>query len=210
MPEQDEVEVKFALADPAQMRANLLRLGAVQRGSHVELNIRLDDAERSLSARRIVLRRRRVEEAGSTTYLLTVKTPGRQHDPALSIRREIELTVSDGDAMLAGLEVLGYRPYWRYEKRRETFALGQVEAVLDEMPFGWFVELEGLAGEIRRLVPQLGLDLSDGITESYAELFDRVRQALDLDINDLTFEAFADIDVPAWVFRPTSATGREP
>ncbi len=201
MPDSYETEVKFPLADPARMRADLLRLGAVSRGAHAELNLRLDDDARTLSSRGIVLRLRRVEAAGEASHVLTVKTPAHSDDAHLSVRREIELDVSDGPTMLAALEVLGYRPYWRYEKRRETYTLGAVEAVLDELPFGWFMELEGPQADIRALVDALGLNLADGMTLSYAAIDDNVRRALGLGAGDLTFEAFAGVDVPPQAYR---------
>ncbi len=206
MPEGHETEVKFALDDPAQMRADLAHLGAVARGAHTELNLRLDDDERSLSSQGIVLRLRRVETDSEVKHILTVKTPVQSSDAFLSVRREIELAVSDGPAMLAALEVLGYRPYWRYEKRRETHILGAVEAVLDELPFGWFMELEGPQADIRALADRLGLNLADGLTLSYADIFDNVRRALGLSITDLTFEAFAGVAVPSHAYRDSAAT----
>jgi adenylate cyclase class 2 len=200
MPEHLEIEIKFVLSSPAAVRAALLKLGAVPSGRHAELNVRLDDARRSLSSRDSVLRlRRSVSEAG-TEYLLTVKTPEPVGESPFAVRREIEFAVSDGDALLAALEVLGYLPYWRYEKRRETYAHGAVTAVIDEMPFGWFMEIEGPQHDIALLAAELGLDLADGLALSYSEIFDRVCQALGLDPVDLTFEAFSGITVPPQVF----------
>ena len=201
MSEHREIEIKFPLENPQAMREALLQQGALLQGRHIELNIRLDDLQRSLTARRIVLRLRRVEEEGEITHILTVKTPVADPDRSFSVRREIEVTVSDGEAMLAALSVLGYVPYWRYEKRRETFRLGPVEAVIDEMPFGWFLELEGPKDEIRELAARLGLDLSEGMTLSYAQIFENVRRALNLGETDLTFEAFPDVRLTPEIYR---------
>lgn len=194
MPDQLETELKFVVADPAGLRAALLRLGAASEGRHTEENIRLDDRGRSLSAFSTVLRLRRVEQNGEVRNILTVKTPGGTDD-AFKSRREIELEVSDGPAMLAALAVLGYTPYWRYEKRREVFKLDGVEADLDELPYGWFVELEGPEERIRALAERLGLNVEDGLTISYAEIFENVRTGMKLDVVDLTFAAFEGITV---------------
>ncbi len=53
--------------------------------------------------------------------------------------------------------VLGYTPYFIYEKRRETFDLRGCEVMIDEMPYGWFLEIEGAADAIRARVGELGL-----------------------------------------------------
>ncbi len=196
MPDQQETEIKFVLRDPDSTRKTLIGLGAMVRGRHTEINIRLDNPARGLTERGIVLRLRRLENAeGKVTHLLTVKTPAGGDHIGFSVRREIELEVSDGSAMLAALEVLGYSPYWRYEKRREVFLIEPVEAVIDEMPYGWFLELEGPPSEIRVLAGKLGFNMTDGLTLSYAQIFDNVRRSLQLDITDLTFEAFKDIAV---------------
>lgn len=201
MPKRQEIELKFAVSDAAAMRNALERVGAVSQGMWEEQNVRLDDAERSLSARGIVLRLRHTRSVRGEAHILTVKMPQPDADTAFSVRWEAEVAISDAEAMLAALAMLGYTPYWRYEKRREVFHWGEVEAALDEMPFGWFLELEGPPQAIRDLAARLGLRLEDGLTLSYAAIFDNVRQVLGLDIHDLTFEAFAGVEVPAYAYR---------
>jgi adenylate cyclase class 2 len=203
MPDRQEIEVKFALSDPAALREALREVGAESQGAHAEMNVRLDDAGRSLTGRGIVLRLRRTDSSGGVAHILTVKTPAPDSaaGPDLSARREIELGVEDGEAMLAALAVLGYAPYWRYEKRRETFVWRDVEIDLDHMPYGWFVELEGAPEGIRNLAARLGFDLSDGLTISYSEIFDNVCRVLNLEHRDLTFDAFAGVDVPPEAYR---------
>jgi adenylate cyclase class 2 len=203
MPERQEIEIKFSLRDPAAMRSQLLALGAAYFGRHVEMNLRLDDEAHSLTGRGIVLRlRSSVWDDGDTRHLLTVKTPGPRPQPGegITTRREIEVDLDDADAMITALEVLGYTPAWRYEKRRETFRLDETEIVIDELPFGWFMEIEGEMHDIQRICAALGLDLANGLPLSYAEIFANVQRNLALDTKDLTFEAFADINVPATAY----------
>ncbi|MDT7602444.1 MAG: adenylate cyclase, class 2, partial [Acidobacteriota bacterium] len=45
-----------------------------------------------------------------------------------------------------------------YEKRRETWTLDGVEIVIDELPFGWFAEIEGEREAILRAERKLGLE----------------------------------------------------
>src|SRR5574341_2548609 len=176
MPDHHEIEIKFVLSDPQQVRTALIQLGAKSSSVHQEYNIRLDDRERALAARGIVLRLRRIEAGGETRHILTVKTPIKGGDPALSTRREIELEVDDADAMLEALAVLGFEPYWSYEKRRESFRRGGVMAEIDETPIGWFLEIEGSPEIGRALAGALGLDMAQGIRESYAQLFAKVQR----------------------------------
>lgn len=195
MPDKLETELKFVIAEPEALRVSLLRLGASAEGRHVENNIRLDDKAHSLTGRGLVLRLRDIEQdGGETESILTVKAPGELGD-AFKSRREVELSVSDGPAAIAALGLLGYAPFWRYEKRRETFVLEGVEADLDELPYGWFLELEGTEPAIRALAGKLGLDIADGLTLSYADIFENVRRGMKLTMLDLTFEAFEGIRV---------------
>jgi adenylate cyclase class 2 len=200
MSDHQEIEAKFIVHNPTAVRNALARLGARRENSHKELNIRLDDDAGSLTRRGMVLRVRRVETAGAVSYLLTVKTPGADRS-TYSVRREIELGVDDGAAMVAALGVLGYRPFWRYEKRRETYRWEEVEAMLDEVPFGWFVEIEGPEEGITRLAERIGLTEDDDLPLSYAEIDANVRHNLGLPPGDLTFDAFAGIDVPPSAYR---------
>lgn len=202
MPDRLETEVKLPLEDPVAVHDALTRAGAISRGRYDELNIRFDDARRTLTRQGMILRLRRTEGGGDLFYTLTVKTRPEDSDSTILSRREIELTVGDAEAMTAILEVLGYRPYWRYEKRREVFTWRRAEAVLDEMPYGWFLEIEGGEDDIRDLVEAVGLTLDDGLPYSYAEIFENIRGNLNLEAMDLTFQAFEGIDVPRQAYLP--------
>jgi adenylate cyclase class 2 len=83
-----------------------------------------------------------------------------------------------------------------YEKYRTTFLLGELEIVLDEMPYGDFVEIEGPDGEsIQKVAEGLGLDWEKRILLSYTVLFDHARQALGFEFRDLSFDNFKGLDV---------------
>ncbi len=195
MPDHREIEVKFPLTNPEGMRQALLALGAVSQGRHYELNIRLDDVGRSLSLHERVLRVRQIDTAQGRRQTLTLKEPRSGAGEKVRIQREIEVGIDDADALLAVLDVLGYRPYWRYEKRREIFAWRTVQAMLDEMPYGWFLEIEGSMEGIRALASSLDLKLEEAIPYGYGRIHQHVCQALGLGEIDLTFAAFAGIQV---------------
>nr|MBN1229987.1 class IV adenylate cyclase [Anaerolineae bacterium] len=195
MPEQLEVEIKFFLEDPERIRAALPALGVIHQGFRNELNIHFDTSSRSLSAQNIVLRLREIQAGQHLSYLLTLKTPVRNGDPVLSIRREIELSVDDGKALQSILAILGYIPCWRYEKRRDIYIYEKLEIVIDQLPFGWFTEIEGPADSIKNFAGKLGLSLDQGIRLTYAQIFENIRQVLGLGLMDMTFESFKDITV---------------
>ena len=186
-----ETEIKLYVPDLAAVEARLRELGAELAHPRVfERNVRYDDAGR-LSAERKVLRLRE-----DSIVRLTFKDDGAGLDGGPYTRFEAEVTVSDFDTMQTILGRLGYAPYMTYEKYRTTWAFGGVEVLLDEMPYGNFVEIEGDGAKIMPMVAQLGLNEAPRMTASYGALFDRVRGRLGLAFTDLTFANFAGVVVP--------------
>lgn len=187
-----EVEVKFLVADLASIRERLLALDAEQRKPRLfEHNVRYDDAQESLRYGEQLLRLRQDDRAR-----LTFK--GRPQDPASSqakVREELEVLVGDFATTGAILERLGFAPRQVYEKYRETFVLEDVEVVLDEMPFGDFVELEGEEGAIRRVASRLNLLWEKRILDNYLHLMARLKDHHGLPFDDLTFENFEGLEI---------------
>jgi adenylate cyclase class 2 len=72
-------------------------------------------------------------------------------------QREDETEVDDPDALNNILAALGFTPTMVYEKRRETWVLGKAEIVIDELPFGLFMEIEGKEPDIRAVETKLGV-----------------------------------------------------
>ena len=60
---------------------------------------------------------------------------------------------------------LGYRPSLVYEKRRRTFRLDAAEIVLDELPFGDYMEIEADPDVIAGLEKLLGADEFEVVRE---------------------------------------------
>lgn len=186
-----EVEVKFLVDDVAAMRQRLLAAGAVLAKPRVhEHNVRLDDDEGTLMGKRQLLRLRQDDGAR-----LTFKGVAAQESTEVKVREELEIAIGDFETALAIFERLGFKPRQVYEKLRETFRLGEVEVVLDELPIGAFMELEGSEEGIRTAAAQLGLPWSERILDNYLLLMARVKAFYDLPFDDLTFEKFAGIDV---------------
>jgi adenylate cyclase class 2 len=189
-----ELEVKFYVSQLEGVLNRLRELGAAERQarSH-ELNLRFDSADGELARTFQVLRLRQDQ-----TARLTYKGPAEAWE-GVSNRVEIELEVDDFAAARRFLEALGFRVSMIYEKYRTAWDLplseGRVcHVTLDEMPYGKFVEVEGGSGaQIRRAGELLRLDWEARVLASYAELFGRLCQALNLDFRDLTFENFRDL-----------------
>ena len=185
-----ELEVKFYLSNRETMEKKLLVVGELVSPRVHEVNLRLDTPGKDLAARGSILRLRQ-----DTRARITYKGSGRMQD-GVTLRQELEVTVSDFDTAHKLFEALGYQVQLMYEKQRTTYQVGSVEAVMDELPLGDFIELEGPDGEsIQDAAGRLGLYWERRIMESYTVLFEKVRQRLGFKFRDLSFENFKDIMV---------------
>lgn len=102
--------------------------------------------------------------------ILTWKGP-KQADPLLKIRPELETLVADPQAMEGILRALGFEPRLAMEKTRSVWHREDLEACLDETPFGCYLELEGEASAIHRTMEALTLDPAQVETRSYPTLY---------------------------------------
>lgn len=186
--ERLEVEVKFLVNSLDAVRARLAAAGAALVAPRVhEQNVRYDTADGALLARQSLLRLRRDSRVRLTYKGLAAQDAASE----AKIREELEVTVDDFDQTALILTRLGFAPLQTYEKYRETYHWRDVEVVLDETPFGQFVELEGATDEaLRAAAGALGLDWSQRVLANYLALMEMARQHFGLSFADLTFANF--------------------
>ena len=165
MPTEIEKKYRVTEGEAARLRATLRELGARDEGEVFEVNTMF--AGNGLDTDRCALRLR--QEGGRGGVLTFKERPGSEPE-AVKRRREIETEVADAAAASAVLEALGYRAALVYEKRRATYRLGGAEVVLDELPFGWFAEIEGEEIDILDAERRLELTTAENVHETYPEL----------------------------------------
>lgn len=158
-----EIEKKYRLTKKqrGELQRRLPELGAVFAGEAFEENTLYGGGVLALG--RSVLRLRRFgdgtdpESSGSEQpAVLTYK----QRLPGVSaIKQQVEdeTEVADAEAMEAILDSLGFVPALVYEKRRATWQLGVAEIVIDELPFGLFMEIEGPEPAIKEIERRLAI-----------------------------------------------------
>lgn len=196
-----ETEVKFFVLDLKRIETRLLELEArlIQARAH-EINFRFDTPDNGLRKNSRVLRLRRDTEAK-----LTYKGPSKLAEGGVMTRKEIEFTVGDFESAKEFLLSLGYEPKIFYEKFRTTFELNHTHIMLDELPYGTFVEVEGNnADEIQVTVRKLGLKWENMIRMGYHAIFDVIAPKYGLDASQLSFENVKDIRVAPddFIFKP--------
>ena len=186
-----EVEAKFYVRRITGLRHRLETLGARLKEARVkESNLRFDTPGQDLRRMGLVLRLRQ-----DTRARLTYKGADESDGSGPLSRREVEFAVSDFDMARELFEALGYVIALTYEKFRTTYELDGTEIMVDEMPYGNFVEIEGESSLLRPTAEKLGLEWEASIRESYSRLFDRLKEKRHLEFRDLTFENFKDMTV---------------
>jgi len=118
-----------------------------------------------LDERSAVLRLRKTNEKTIFTYKEKVI-----NDSDFKHQIEFETEVSDVEATENIIERLGYKLAAVYEKHRKTFHLGNVEVVLDELPFGYYMEIEGAIEDILASEKLLGIEDLETETRGYPRL----------------------------------------
>lgn len=198
-PKEQEIEVKFYVRDLDRVEQNLHKLNArLAQERAFETNLRFDTADTSLGRQRRVLRLRRPApgyKPDDPQGLLTYKGP-TQSGQAISIRQEIQVVVSDFETASHLLAALGYQMVVMYEKWRTVYLVGQVDVDLDQTPMGNFIEIEGPnTASIQDVAQKLGLDWEARSGESYMALFNRVRLAKGLSVQNLSFSELSGVEI---------------
>jgi adenylate cyclase, class 2 len=185
-----EIEVKFAQPHLADIRTRLLGLGARQLSPRaLEVNLRFDDPAGKLAEAGQVLRLRQDRAAH-----LTFKSPG----PVPEERLEIELEIDSLETGRRLLEALGYRLVAAYEKYREVFRLEEGLVMLDDLPFGHFVEIEAASLDgLKHLTAVLDLAWERRITASYLDLFRALQTSPAAGAQAATFEQWDGLAIPS-------------
>ena len=113
------------------------------------------------------LRLRRIN--GTERAYLTFKRrlPGKS---PIKHQEEQEVTIADPDGMNWILNSLEFRPKLVYEKRRTRWQVGTAKVVVDELPFGLFMEIEASVKEIKCVEKLIGAEDIPAVSETYPTL----------------------------------------
>ena len=158
----NEIEKKYRLdaGQKADVLESLHEIGAQFQGEDFEENILFSNDE--LFAKQAVLRLRRIGERTILTYKQKVIS-----DSAAKHHIEYETEVADFDEISSIFASLNYHAVLIYEKRRRIWNFRKVEIVLDSLPFGEFMEIEGSLTAIAEAEMFLGAEDFEVVPETY-------------------------------------------
>src|SRR5438552_5853918 len=164
-----EIEKKYRLTKKRRpaIERRLRELGVSPRPVEFEENTLYRGGRIELG--NCALRLRRVGARAILTFKQRLPTKS-----SIKHQREHETEVADAEAAHAILTALGFRPALVYEKRRTRFDLGRAEIVIDELPFGLFMEIEATEKEIARVEALLGIEDLPAVMETYPTLTARL------------------------------------
>ena len=116
-----------------------------------------------------ILRIRRTGSKNTMTYKRRVQNIS---DAKHQIEHESE--VSDPESVAAMFSELKFSPRIIYEKRRKTWTFKNTEIVIDELPFGLYMEIEGSITGIKEVEMILGIEDLEVENETYPRLTARL------------------------------------
>ncbi|MCA9752538.1 MAG: class IV adenylate cyclase [Gemmatimonadetes bacterium] len=164
-----EVEIKARVRDPEETVKRLETLGArLVRPRAFEDNVLWDLPGRPLAGAGRLLRVRTT--AGRT--IVTAKGPAAA-DSRFKVRPESEMEIADDVAFAAVLATAGFERSWRYQKWRREYEFGGTSIVIDEIPHGTFLEIEGERDAIDAIAAALGVGESDRILATYRDIHEQ-------------------------------------
>jgi adenylate cyclase class 2 len=187
-----ETEAKFYIRDLRKIELRLQELKAqlIQPRTH-ETNLRFDNANNDLRSSYRVLRLRQDDKAR-----FTFKGPSEEKEGGILSRREIEFIVEDFESARQFLEALGFEAVVFYEKFRTTYELNDIHIMLDELPYGEFVEIEGEnVDAIHNIANLLGLNWDAMIKAGYHAIFERATGKYNLESSQLSFAALEKVKI---------------
>lgn len=192
-----EIEVKFYLSNPEIFIRRLTENSATLVQPRVnEWNLRFDSPGNLLSSSGQVLRLRKDQ-----TTRLTYKSAAAM-DEDVTDRLELEVEVGSFNTMRQILETLGFTVFAMYEKFRTTWHWMDCEVTLDEMPYGFFCEVEGAdPAKIKKVTESMRLNWDARILASYLGIFAMLKTMTKVNVDNLVFSSFENISISPADFR---------
>lgn len=175
-----EIEIKFKIENPNFLRKILKNQGAKFLGKTFERTFRFDTPDSKLEKNKKFLRIR-------TGFKNVITLKKKIKSKKFKKREEIELEIADPEKMKIILEILGFTKIRVMEKYREKWRLHGVEIVIDKLPVGNFIEIEGKEKSIKEIVDILGLDFKNRITKTYWDLWKEYAKRKGIKEENITF-----------------------
>ena len=160
-----EIEKKYRLTPErrAQVEDSLKEFGAQFVRDDIEENTIYGGG--GLEQTASIVRIRRTLDRSVLTYKRRIENPSD-----VKHQIEYESEISNADQVSKILLELNLEPRIVYEKRRAIWKLRSVEVLLDELPFGLFMEIEGSLTQIKEAEMLIGIEDLETEHETYPRI----------------------------------------
>jgi adenylate cyclase class 2 len=160
-----EIEKKYRLTGEQKhfVLSALIEIKAEYKGEDFEENTIYGGG--NLDEKRAILRVRKTLDKTILTFKQRIENEfdvkrQLEHETAVENAAELEKIIAN----------LGFKPNLVYEKRRKTWNFRSVEIVVDDLPFGDFMEIEGSVTAIAEAEMFLGIEDYEIEHETYPHL----------------------------------------
>ncbi len=178
-----EIELKFEInKDKIDLfNKKLQSIGFVLSKRVYELSVMYDNPSQIMQTTDGRIRLRKSGEKTILTYKKPISRKG--------IKKEIEyeVEVSDFNTTEKILKMMEFTKTTSYERYRTYFHKNHIEVMIDEFPYGTFVEIEGEEKHIVTLSKDLGFDMGDNLTDSCDTIYTKrcIEKGIESSINIL-------------------------
>ena len=176
-----EKELKLKIKDLSGLIEYLKKHGAVVLNKSKEKTVRLDTSNKDLEKRGVFLRVR----AGSKNTITLKEKIG--DDKNIRTRKETEFEIQDIEAMAYILGKLGFDYSRTMEKYRINLKYKNAKLSIDEMPFGFYLEIEGEENRIEAITKELGYNPEEKILVTYWDILEEYNKEHKTNKKDIEF-----------------------
>ena len=169
-----ETEIKYRLTEKQfeSIQETLIEIEAEYVGEEFEENIIYSgEMLQSLNA---ILRIRKIDDKTILTFKKRLP-----NESGIKEQIEHETVVEDATEIKNIIESIGCEKRLVYEKRRKTWKFREIEVVLDKLPFGLFMEIEGTLLTIKEAEMFLGTDEFEVEHKTYPHLTNELGKTID-------------------------------
>jgi predicted adenylyl cyclase CyaB len=163
MPIEIEKKYRLTLGERRAIEKRLRELGYKPKQVDFEENTIYRGGNLEFGKR--AMRIRRVNGEAILTFKQRIPT-----NSLIKHQQENETRVSDAEATHEILLALGFAPTLIYEKRRTSWDVGKAKLVIDELPFGLFMEIEASERDIKRVEKLIDGGKLPAVNETYPSL----------------------------------------
>lgn len=171
---EDEIKIKISKTKAKSLIKNLVKLGARKEFCIKQITHRFDSRDNLLAKQGIFLRTREGEINSLTLKRKLAKDWGK-----IKSREETEINIGQRSQLKSFnkiIKMLGFNKQTVMEKYRQQWSFKGFKIAIDELSFGFYVEIEGNRNKLFKIAEMLKLSKNKIVKGTYWDLFKEYNQ----------------------------------